>query len=82
MHNENTHGCTLVQSDTETDVSSSSMHMNNVWSEEEQSSFTDAEDQSVVPEVQVTTIMPIEHVADTSSSVCPVHGTQNIFDTS
>ena len=81
VHNENTHGCTLVQSDTETDVSSSSMHMNNVWSEEEQSSFTDAEDQSVVPEVQVATITPIEHVADTSNGVCPVHGTQNIFDT-
>ena len=80
-HNENTHGCNLVQSDTETDVSSSSMHMNNVWSEEEQSSFTDVDDQVVVPEVQVATITPIEQVAETSNGVCPVHGTQNIFDT-
>ena len=80
-HKENTHGGTLVQSDTETDVSSSSMHMNNVWSEEEQSSFTDAEDQVVIPEVQVATIKPIEQVIDTSNGVCPVHGTQNVFDT-
>ena len=50
-------------------------------SEEEQSSFTDIEDQSVTPAVQIATITPIEHVADNTSSVCPVHGMQNVFDT-
>ena len=79
-HNENTRGCTLVQSDTETDVNSSSMHINNVWSEEEQSSFTDDENLIVAPEIQVATIMPLEHVADSTSATCPVHGKQNVSD--
>ena len=76
VHNENTRECTIVQSDTETDVSSSSMHMNNVWSEEEQSSFTNIEDQTATSTVQIAAITPVEHVADNTSSICPVHGLQ------
>ena len=67
-----------MQSDTETDVSSSSMHMNNVWSEEEQSSLSDDGNQNEEPEIQVATITPLEHVADITSATCPIHGIQNV----
>ena len=57
------------------------MHMNNVWSEEEQSSFTDLEDQTIPTTKQVAAITPVEHVADNTTDVCPIHGLQNVFDT-
>ena len=56
------------------------MHMNNVWSEEEQSSFSDLDIQPTLDTIKIATVTPVEKTADDTQNVCPVHGLQNVFD--